>query len=131
MKRKIFLVLAVCVILLFCACSAPEPLTTKLGDFRYKQEFTPSIGEASAAQGNIYLVIYLTPQEGNDVTEDEAHEYFYSGTKAQVDEEIYDMYCLAFEKVDSQFVRFGLVFEVTDNGYADAKEQPPVSLILP
>ncbi len=131
MKRRVVLILAVCIILLFGACEKSLPLTTKLGDFRYKQEFTSSIGEVTATEGNTYLVIYLTPDEGNEVTTDEAHEYFYSGTKTKIGGETYDMYCLVFEKIDNKFVRFGLVFEVVDNGYADAKEQPAVSLILP
>ena len=33
--------------------------------------------------------------------------------------------------MDGSYIRYGLVFEVKDNGYADATEQPVVELLLP
>jgi hypothetical protein len=38
---------------------------------------------------------------------------------------------LAYEKVDGSFVRYGLVFEVIDNDFENAKQLPETSLILP
>lgn len=131
MKRKILLVLIICVALLLCACSKAEPISTGLGDFDYDQEFTSQIDTETAAEGNTYLVVYLTPADGTEVTLDEARKYFLNGTKATVSEQTYDISFLVFERVDKQYIRFGLVFEVKDNGYEEAKEQPVVSLTLP
>lgn len=131
MKRKILLVLIICVALLFCACSKAEPISTKVGDFDYDQDFTSQIEDQTAAEGNTYLVVYLTPAEGTEVTLDQAREYFLNGTKATISDQTYDISFLVFERIDKKYIRFGLVFEVKDNGYEDAKEQPTVGLTLP
>lgn len=131
MKKILLIAIVICAAVVLCACSAPEPLTTTLGDFDFEQIFTPQIGEETAAQGNTFLIVYLTPVEGNPVTLDDAQDYFYKGTQARVEELVYDMAFLAYEKVDGSFVRFGLVFEVVDNDYENAKQMPTVSLILP
>ena len=131
MKKKLLLVAVICVVFLLCACGTVEPISTKLGDFHYEQVFTQQISEDTAEAGNTYLVIYLTPAEGTVVTIDEAHDYFFGGTKAALSGETYDMSFVVFEKVDEQYVRFGLVFEVIDHDYANVKEQPTVSLTLP
>ena len=131
MKRKLLVVIVICIAFLLSACAAPEPITTALGDFEYEQIFTPQLGEEVASEGNTFLVVYLTPVEGNAVTEDDAQEYFYRGTGARVDSEEYSMAFLAYEKVDGSFLRFGLVFEVIDNDYENAKQLPETSLILP
>ena len=131
MKRKLLIVIVICIAFLLTACATPEPITTELGDFEYEQIFTSQLGEEVAADGNTFLVVYLTPVEGNGVTEDDAQEYFYRGTKARVETQEYAMAFLAYEKVDGSFVRYGLVFEVVDNDYENAKQLPETSLILP
>lgn len=131
MKRKLLVVIIICIAFLMAACAAPEPITTSLGDFEYEQIFTRSLGEETASEGNTYLVVYLTPVEGNGVTIDDAQEYFYGGVSVRVDTQEYTMAFLAFEKVDESFVRFGLVFEVADNDYENAKQLPETSLVLP
>lgn len=131
MKRKLLVVIIICIAFLLAACAAPDPITTPLGDFEYEQIFTRSLGEETASEGNTYLVVYLTPAEGNSVTIDEAQEYFYRGVSVRVDMQEYTMAFLAFEKIDGSFVRFGLVFEVADNDYENAKQLPETSLILP
>lgn len=131
MKRKALLVLVLIVILLFGACSAPEPIDTELGEFHYEQAFTKQLDDETASDGNIYMVLYLTPAEETQVTLDEAQDYFFSGTKAEVSAQTYDMEFLVFEKIDGEYVRFGLVFEVVDYDYEEAKEQPIVKLMLP
>ena len=130
-NRLASLCLAVCAALLLSACSAPEPLKTDIGSFEYKQTFMTQIGDTVPSEGNTLLVIYLTPVEGSDVDLDVAKDYFYNGTKVKLAGETYDFKCLAYEKVDESYIRFGLVFEVKDNGYADATEQPVVELMLP
>lgn len=115
----------------FSGCSKSEPISTSLGEFEYEQLFSKTLGEETAGEGNTYLIVYLTPAEGNEVTMDDAQEYFYSGVKARVGEVEYDMTFLAYEKVDGNFLRFGLVFEVVDNDYENAKKLPDVTLILP
>jgi len=45
--------------------------------------------------------------------------------------ETYDFKALAYEKVDGSYIRYGLIFEVKDNGYSEKAEQPQVKLILP
>ncbi len=112
-------------------CSKAEPLSTSLGDFEYEQVFTKTLGEETAGEDSIYLVIYLKPAEGNAVTMDQAQEYFYSGVQARVAGLEYDLSFLAYEKVDESFLRYGLVFEVMDDNYENAKQMPEVTLILP
>lgn len=131
MKKRLLIVIVICVALVFCACAAPEPLTTALGDFDFEQKFTATLGQETAAQGNTFLVVYLTPTEGTTVSLDDAQDYFYKGTMARVEEQEYEMAFLAYEKIDDSFIRFGLVFEVVDNDYENAKQKPAVSLILP
>lgn len=131
MKKKLLVVVIVCLALVLCACGSAEPISTKLGEFHYEQVFTPQIDEEVPAQGYTYLVVYLTPAEGTVVTIDAAEDYFFGGTKASLSGDTYDMVFMAHEKVDGQYLRFGLVFEVIDYDYANVKEQPTVSLILP
>ncbi len=130
-KILILLTLVLIMTLAFCACTPSEPVSTALGDFFYEQEFMPSVGEDTAADGNTFLVIRLTPAEGTEVTLDEAHAFFYDHpTKAEVDGVAYDLYCLAYEQVTGKGMRFALLFEVEDKGYEDANEQPTVTLKL-
>ncbi|MGI5848484.1 MAG: hypothetical protein ACOX8Q_00200 [Christensenellales bacterium] len=131
MKKNVLLVLALCIVMLFCACEKPQTISIALGEFEYEQKIDSSLGDAVASEGNTFLVVYLTPVKGNDVTMDDAHHYFYSGTSAVIDNQTYDLYCLAYEKVDSQTVRYGLVFEIADNVYTDSNKPPVVSLVLP
>lgn len=133
-KRRtgyILLVLAICTVLLLGACSAQEPIVTDIGSFEYEQTFMSQIGDTVPAEGDTLLVIYLTPVDGTKVDLDAAKDYFYNGTKVKLAGETYDFKCLAYEQVDSSYIRFGLVFEVKDNDYAEATEQPVVELILP
>ena len=127
--RLLLLVLAVCTVLLG-ACQMPETVSIALGEFRYKQEITPDLGDAVASEGHTFLVVYLTPAKDTEVTLDDAHNYFYGGTQANIDGSIYDLYCLAYEQVDAKTIRFGLVFEIPDNGYTST-DMPAVELILP
>jgi hypothetical protein len=132
MKKRIILLMVILVMALaFCACTPAEPVSTALGEFLYEQEFMPSVGEDTAADGNTFLVIRLTPTEGTEVTLDEAHDFFYDHpTQAVVDGETYDLYCLAYEQAGDKSMRYALLFEVKDNGYEDAKEPPTVTLKL-
>jgi hypothetical protein len=82
----------------------------------------------AAAAGNTLIVVYMTPDKDSKVTEDQAYSYFYNGTKATVEGQSYDLTCIALEKAGGK-LRYGLVFEVKDNGYD--KKQPDVSLSLP
>ena len=131
--KKILLVALVIIMIMATAagCSKPEPLSTNLGDFEYEQVFAKTLGEETAAEGNIFLVIYLTPAEGNQVTMDQAQEYFYSGVQTRVAEQEYDLSFLAYEKIDDDYLRYGLVFEVLDDDYENAKQMPEITLILP
>lgn len=132
MKKVLLVILVLCMATaVFSGCSKSEPISTSLGEFEYEQLFSKTLGEETAGEGNTYLIVYLTPAEGNEVTMDEAQEYFYSGVKARVGEVEFDMTFLAYEKVDGNFLRFGLVFEVVDNDYENAKKLPDVILILP
>jgi len=130
-SRILAALLAVLMAVTLSACSSPEPIETAIGNFEYQQTFMSQIGDTVAAQGNTLLVIYLTPVDGTEVDLDTAKSYFYNGTKAELAGETYDFKCLAYEKVDGSYIRFGLVFEVKDNGYAEATEQPVVKLMLP
>ena len=129
--RIISALLAVVLAVALSACSAPEPIKTDIGEFEYEQTFMAQIGDTVPAAGNTLLVIYLTPGEGTTVDLDLAKDYFYNGTKVKLAGEAYDFTCLAYEQVDGSYIRYGLVFEVKDNGYADATEQPVVELMLP
>ena len=113
------------------ACTGPEPIQTGIGSFTYEQKFMPEIEDLKAGEGNTLLVIYLTPAAGTAADLDAAREYFYSGTKVELAEETYDFKALVYEKVDGSYIRYGLIFEVKDNGYSEEAEQPQVKLILP
>ena len=132
MKKYLLVALVIVMVLAAAAgCSKAEPLSTSLGDFEYEQVFTKTLGDETAGQDSIFLVIYLKPAEGNAVTMDEAQKYFYSGVQARVAGLEYDLSFLAYEKVDNSFLRYGLVFEVLDDNYENAKQLPEVTLILP
>lgn len=136
MKKQLLIVAVICIALLFGACAASEPMETDLGAFQYEQDFMPQIVDEAgntytAASGNTYLVVYLKPAQGVKVSLDEAQQYFFGGTSAALSGETYDMSFMVFEKVDNQYIRFGLVFEVKDYDYENAKEQPSVTLTLP
>ena len=113
------------------ACTGPEPIQTGIGSFTYEQKFMPEIEDLKSGEGNTLLVIYLTPAAGTAADLDAAREYFYSGTKVELAEETYDFKALVYEKVDGSYIRYGLIFEVRDNGYSEEAEQPQVKLILP
>jgi hypothetical protein len=134
MKRNILLVLILCVIFALGACGAPPVVNTAAGEFETSQDTMATLqddhGNAIAASpGNTLLVVYLTPADSNKITEDEAYNYFYSGTKAQVDGQIYDMKCMSLEKIGGQ-VRYGLVFDIANSGYND-QNKPEVQLSMP
>lgn len=130
-SKLISVLLAAALAVALSACSAPEPIKTDIGNFEYKQTFMTQIGDTVPAAGNTLLVIYLTPVEGTAVDLDLASAYFYNGTKVKLAGETYDFTCLAYEQVDGSYIRYGLVFEVKDNNYAKATEQPVVELMLP
>ena len=132
MKKTIaLLILAVFAAALFCGCAQEEPIETDLGAFHYEQEFVRSVGDDTAADGNTFLVVRLTPADGTNVTLDEARAFFYdNNTQSVVDGVTYDLYCLAYEQTGGSNIRFALLFEVEDKGYEDSNEQPEVSLIL-
>jgi len=113
------------------ACTGPEPIQTGIGSFTYEQKFMSEIEDLKAGEGNTLLVIYLTPAAGTAADLDAAREYFYSGTKMELAGETHDLKVLVYEKVDGSYIRYGLIFEVKDNGYSDKAEQPQVKLILP
>jgi hypothetical protein len=134
MKRKILSVFLLCVILAIGACGAPATVKTAAGEFETSQETMATLddehGNALAASpGNILLVIYLKPAKDNQVTEDAAYSYFYSGSRAVVGGQIYDMECLSLEKAGDK-VRYGLVFDIANNGYTD-QNKPDAVLQLP
>lgn len=130
-KKYNLLILVICLILLVTACAKADPIATDIGSFEYSQEFMQSIDDTVAAQGNTLLVIYLKPVDGTNLDLDAADDYFFGGTQAILADNTYDLKCIAFEQVDNAYVRVGLVFEVADNGYEDAAEQPTVQLVLP
>lgn len=130
MKKIALLIVVLCMAL--AACAAPPTVSTPLGKFEYSQETMASIEDdqgnsLAAAAGNTLLVVYMTPDKDTSVTEDQAYSYFYNGTKATVEGQAYDLKCIALEKTGGK-LRYGLVFEVKDNGYD--KKQPDVSLAL-
>ncbi len=130
MKRTILPVLIFCVILALAACGAQKAYPTAIGDFETDQETMLTMeddhGNALAASpGKILLVIYLTPAEGNEVNEDQACAFFYSGSKVAVGGQIYDMKCISLEKVGAK-VRYGLVFDIANNGYTEQNKPEPV-----
>lgn len=134
MKRNILLALILCVILALGACGAPPAVQTAAGEFVTSQATMDSIkddhgNELNASEGNTLLVVYMTPADDNKITEDEAYNYFYSGTKVVVDGEMYDMKCISFEKAGGK-VRYGIVFDIADKGYSD-QNKPEVQLSLP
>jgi len=126
-----FIILVICLIVLVAGCAKPDPIVTDIGSFEYSQEFMTSIDDVTAQSGNILLVVYLKPVEGTTLDLDAAEDYFFKGTQATLAGTTYDLKCLSFEKVDNAYVRVGLVFEVTDNNYEKASEQPVVQLSLP
>ena len=130
-SRLLAAVAALVMALVLSACSAPQLVETDLGSFEYEQKFMSQIEDTVADQGNTLLVIYLTPVDGNAADLDTVKDYFYNGTKVELAGETYDFKCLAYEKVDGSYIRFGLVFEVKDNGYNEKTEQPQVKLLLP
>lgn len=132
---NILLALILCVMLLLAACAAPDTVSTAAGEFETNQDVMATIEDGrgnalAASRGNILLVVYLTPAKGNMITEDEACAYFYSGTKALVDGQIYDMKCISLEKVGGR-VRYGLVFDIANNGYSEQNQPKDVSLSPP
>lgn len=134
MKRIILPVLILCLMLALGACGAPATVNTAAGEFETSQDTMATIedghGNALAASpGNILLVIYLKPADGNGVTEDEACNYFYSGSRVVVGGQNYDMKCISLEKAGGR-VRYGLVFDIVNSGYSD-QNKPDAVLQLP
>lgn len=135
--KRLILPLLLCAVLL-AACAQAEEIQTGIGNYTVSQDFETSItansGEqVNAAGGNILLVLTLTPGEGVALDLDQADDYFLSGTQATLDGQTYDLKCIVYERANAgaTVVKCRLVFEVKDNGYADAAEQPDVELILP
>ena len=131
MKKLALLIALVCLAL--AACAPPMTVDTPLGKFEYSQETMAAIEDdqgnsLTAAEGNTLLVVYMTPDKDSSITEDQAYSYFYNGTKASVEGQTYDLSCMSLEKAGGK-VRYGLVFEVNDNGYD--KKQPDVTLMVP
>lgn len=131
MKKLALLMVLVCLAL--AACAPPMTVDTPLGKFEYSQETMAAIEDdqgnsLTAAAGNTLLVVYMTPDKDSSITEDQAYSYFYNGTKASVEGQTYDLACMSLEKAGGK-VRYGLVFEVKDNGYD--KKQPNVTLMVP
>lgn len=136
--KKALLIWALSLLILLAACGEVKTIDTGIGSFEYGQSFMQSIdnettpsGTIVPASGNIFLIITLTPAEGTQVSLDQAEDYFLGGTKAVLAGETYALFCVAHERIDGAHIRFGLVFEVADNGYADAAELPAVQLMLP
>lgn len=130
-SRLLAVALALVMALVLGACTASDPIQTGIGSFTYEQKFMPEIEDLKAGEGNTLLVIYLTPAAGTPTDLDAAREYFYSGTQVELAGETYDFKALVYEKVGGSYIRYGLIFEVKDNGYNDEAEQPQVKLILP
>lgn len=130
-KKTYLIILIVCLVLLVTACAKADPIVTGIGSFDYSQEFVQSIDDVAAADGNILLVVTLTPVEGTTLDLDAAQNYFFGGTQATLAGATYDLKCLSFERVDNAYEQVGLVFEVLDNNYEKSAEQPVVQLSLP
>lgn len=136
--KKIFLPLILCAALLLCACARAEELETAIGKYTVSQDFVTSItadsGEdVTPAEGNILLVLTLTPEEDVTLDLDQADEYFMNGTKVTLSGVEYGIRCVVYERksADDPVIKCRLVFEVKDEGYADAAEQPEIHLTLP
>ena len=136
--KKTILLLLLCAVLLLAACAKAEEVKTGIGDYTKTEEFmseiTANSGETVAAgEGNILLVVTLTPAEGVVVDLDQADEYFMNGTKATLDSQTYGIIGVAYERENAgdPIIKCQLVFEVKDNGYADSAEKPDVQLTLP
>ena len=136
--KKYILPLLLCATLLLSACAQAEQIKTGIGNYTVSQGFETGImansgEEVKAAEGNILLVLTLSPEEEVAVDLDQADEYFLGGTQVKLDGQIYDLTCVLYERKSAgdPVVKCRLVFEVKDNGYADAAEQPGVELILP
>ena len=136
--KKFILPLLLCAALLLSACAQAEQIQTGIGNYTVSQDFETSIAANSgetvaAAEGNILLVLTLTPEEEVAIDLDQADEYFLGGTQVKLDEQVYDLKCVVYERKSAgdPIIKCRLVFEVKDNGYADAAEQPSVELILP
>lgn len=139
MKNKeqiIILILSICFFLVLAACGEANTIETGIGSFECSQQFLESLKNLSEentmpSEGNIFLLLYLKPAEGTELSLDSAQQYFLNGTKAVVAEETYDIYCVAFERISKSSERLALVFEVADKDYIKTGEQPTVQLILP
>jgi len=136
--KKTILLLLLCAVLMLSACAQAEEITTGIGNYTKTEEFmseiTSNSGETvTATEGNILLVITLTPAEGVSVDLDQADEYFMNGTQVTVDSQTYDIVGVAYERESAgdTVIKCRLVFEVKDNGYADSAEKPDVVLTLP
>lgn len=136
--KKYILPLLLCAVVLLSACTQAAPIKTGIGNYTVSQDFETSItansGEVvTAAAGNILLVLTLTPEEEVAVDLDKADDYFLSGTQVKLDNQTYALTCVVYERKSAgdPVIKCRLVFEVTDNGYADAAESPKVELILP
>jgi|AGTN01.1.fsa_nt_gi hypothetical protein len=136
--KKILLPLLICAILALGACAQAEEIQTQVGNYTvshgFETEITTNSGETvTAGEGNILLVVTLTPEEGVTPNLDQADDYFMNGTKATLDGQAYDITCVVYERKNAgdTVIKCRLVFEVTDNGYADAAEKPKVEITLP
>jgi hypothetical protein len=135
--KKILLPLLICAILALSACAQAKEIQTQIGNYTVNQDFetkiTASSGEVTASEGNILLVVTLTPEEGVTLNLDQADEYFMNGTKVTLDSQTYDIKCVVYEREDAgdPVVKCRLVFEVKDNDYAEANEQPKIEITLP
>ena len=134
MKKFLLILLALVTAAAFAACSKPVIVSTALGDFECDEKVMDSIegiggNSLTAAQGNVLLVLYLTPAKGNDVTMDQAGAFFFNGSKVTVNGETYDLSCIAYEQ-SAGTIKYGLVFEIRDDGYSDSK-LPIVSFTPP
>ncbi len=135
--KKILLPLLLCTILVLNACAGAEQIQTQIGNYTvtrdFKEKITASSGEVTPAEGNILLVVTLTPEEGAVLDLDQADEYFMNGTKVTLDSQTYDIKCVVYERENAgdKVIKCCLVFEVTDNEYADAAEMPEIQITLP
>lgn len=140
MKKLLIIIALLLVITSLASCAKPEIIPTVLGDFESSEKVMASIegiGGSSliADTGNILLVLYLTPVKDNNVTMDQAGVYFSNGSTITVEDTTYDMSCIAYEQ-SAGAIKYGLVFEIKDNGYTDNKIpsiefSPPAALPTP